>query len=318
MELISEKQLDELPQSIAEDYDPKIWGTCWYRANKDNKMVTVVFCGGRGAGKTYSLLKKADDLHRDKKDKKKFTINQLCFTAGQFKKRLRDDFDIGTVIALDDAGLALYNKDALTNIVKEIGKSLMTIRRKNPIILMSLPFFKMLEGHAKMFADMYVEIVDRDETLNQNLAKIQLLKKDYYSGEIYRYTMLKYETRTHPKFGVKYKVPIPEFFRIGMPRHSLYGPYEEYKKKALDAWEDESLAIVERLERKRTLAIAPMPKVTFTEVLTYVREHLAEFQNPKTHKVNAAKILEVYNGEDKPTIGMSMAELVARNLNVNL
>ena len=313
MDLIKEDLFDELPKSIREGPDPTIWGTCWYRANCDNKMATAVFCGERGGGKTYNLLKKSDDLHRTTKDKPLFRLKNLCFTATQFKRRLTEDFDEGTVICLDDAGLALYNKEALTRIVREIGKSLQTIRRKNPIILMSLPYFKLLEGHARLFADMYVEVVGRNKATNQNLVKIQLLKKDYYAGEIYRYTMLKHKTVKHYKFGITYEEPIPEFFKISKPRRSLWEPYEKYKETELDKWDAQSLARIEHYEKSQITS--SKPTITFSEVLTYVRENIERFKHARTGKVEQSKILEVFNGEEKPTIGINAAQLVARNLN---
>lgn len=313
MNLITEDLYEELPLSIRTHPDVKIWGTCWWRPNKEEKMTTIVFCGERGSGKSYSLLKVGDMLHRTIKDKPLFKIKRMGFTASQFKRQLNDDYSKGTVICLDDAGLALYNKEALTRVVREIGKSLQTIRRKNPIILMSLPFFKLLEGHTKMFADLYVEIVDRDADRKQNLIKVQDLIKNYYTGDIYRQNILKYKRIVHPKFGISYGEPIPKFFRLGLPRQGLYEPYEKLKAMEMDLWDAESLKRVE-LEEKKSLGDSK-PKVSFGEVLKYVSENIEKFKSPKNGRVLDSKILEVFNGEEKPTIGMTAAKMVAKSLN---
>jgi hypothetical protein len=198
-------------------------------------------CGDRGAGKSSNLVRKGYDMQVDDDDNHTFTMENVCFTASQFKMALQKDFAPGTVICLDDAGLALFNRDALTRIVKEISKSLMTIRHKNPIIIMSLPFFNMLEVSARMFADLYIEIVDRDYDTNENLVKVSYIKKDYWEGNIWRPTMMKHTNVMHAKFGVAFKTPAKEFYRIKKAPVALWHAYEKYKEQELGKWDKSSL-----------------------------------------------------------------------------
>ncbi|KKN17191.1 hypothetical protein LCGC14_0968460, partial [marine sediment metagenome] len=128
-----------IPKTIKEHRYGELLGKIWRQVNTKNGIVTIVFCGKRGMGKSCSMAEWARILDRSGNDKCMFKPEDIKFDTVEFLEGLTGEFRRGKVHMLDDAGLHLYKSDALKDVLKKVSKVLQNIRYKNPIIMMSLP-----------------------------------------------------------------------------------------------------------------------------------------------------------------------------------
>jgi len=308
--------MDYVPKTIREHPDGWLWGAVWYDVHKGNKMRTIAICGERGAGKSYSMGELANLLDRGKDDVSRFAIERTCYSPTQFSEWVqRDDLPIGTVICLDDAGLALYSKESLTRVAIALGKLFQVIRYKYYIFLLSIPYFKMLESHARKFTDFYIEIVGRDTEKRQNLAKIQALQGEFYSGDIYRHGLSKHQKVDHFKWGMGYNVPLPDFFRFDKPNTKWCHAYEKYKEDYLLWWRKHTHAQLQMFEYKQVQALKQVGKMKFNEALARVRENLSIYLNSH-NKIDYGLILtKLVNENNESLVGIGVAQKIANLLN---
>ena len=302
-----------IPAEIRNYQDVAVWGVIYHIVHSRTGMFTIVITGRRGSGKSWTAMELARLLDRDRDNTPRFSVKRICYTPLQFKEWVsRTDLPVGTVITLDDAGLTLYSKEALKKVVVELGKTLQQVRRKYPILIMCIPYFTMLETHARKFADLYLEVQpNRDTETSQNLVKIQILKGDYYTGELYRYNLNKYHIVTHPKFGIDFKAEGDNIYRINKPPQSLSRAYEKERDKKLTAWDIESFERLRKLERKTDTQLR---RWTFAESIAYAKKKWKDFTDDKG-RISPAKILLETNERGESRWSRGVAHLIARELN---
>lgn len=238
------------PKTIKKHRHSKVFSKIWNLANAKDDMFTAVICGRRGAGKSRTLVEMARILDRKTDDTPRFKMENVCFSPQDFADKLVSNMPRGTVIILDDAGIALYSKEALTKIVRRLGKILQSIRTKHYIILMSLPMFKMLEGHTRLMTPVFLDIVGRDEKRKQNLVKFQNLDVSTFTGDIYRRTLTKKVQKKHYLFDLPVQEREADTLRIDKPPKPIDDDYERHKEAFLRPWREEEAKAIKREAEK--------------------------------------------------------------------
>jgi len=302
-----------LPEEIKNYQDIAVWGVIYHTVHSRKGMFTIIITGKRGSGKSWTSMELARLLDRDRDNTPRFSVERICYTPLQFKEWIsRNDLPIGTVITLDDAGLALYSKEALKKVVVELGKTLQQVRRKYPILIMCIPYFTMLESHARKFADLYIEVQpNRDLETSQNLVRIQVLKGDYYSGELYRYNLNKYSVITHPKFNIDFRAEGDNVYRVNKPSQELARAYEKERNKKLIQWDKDSFEKLRKLEIKTD---TQLHKWGFKESIEYTKNKWKDYVDDKG-RISPAKILLETNDKGESRWSRGVANLIARELN---
>jgi len=305
--------MQTIPKTLREYQDVAVWGMIHHIVHSRKGMFTIVITGKRGSGKSWTSMELARLLDRGRDDVPRFSVERICYTPLQFKEWIsKTDLPIGTVITLDDAGLALYSKEALKKVVVELGKTLQQVRRKYPILIMCIPYFTMLESHSRRFADLYMEVQpNRDMETKQNLVRIQVLKGDYYSGELYRYNLNKYHVVTHPKFKMDFRTEGDNVYRVDKPPQSLAREYEKERDKKLTVWDKESFDKLKKLESKTD---TQLHKWGFKESIEYTKKKWKDFVDDKG-RISPAKILLETNEKGESRWSRGVANMIARELN---
>lgn len=314
--MIPDNYLSFCPKTIQQHRDGWLWGKIWYAVHHEKKMFTGIFCGNRGAGKSYSQGDLSYLLDRGKDDIPRFSIERTCYSPSQFAEWVaKEDLPKGTVVSLDDAGLSLYSKESLTKVAIQLGKVFQTMRYKELIVLMSLPYFSMLESHARKFANLYIEIFDRDNKHNENLAKLQIIQGDYFSGEIYRHNIYRYKKILHPKFNIEYNIPDDNIFKFSKPNIKWIHPYEKNKREYLNWWNSHNARQLKALEDKEVDALRKVERPKFNQALDMIRARIKEFTNDKNVIDPALIMNKLVDDNNNSLVGIDLARNLARILN---
>lgn len=302
-----------LPKTLKEHRYSGILGRIWNQVNVKNGIFTIVFCGKRGTGKSYSMSEWGRLLDRTSDDVCRFKPEQIKFDATEFLECLTGDYPRGTVHVLDDAGLHLYKSDALKDVLKKVSKVLQSIRYNNPIIMMSLPHFEQLMKDARTMTDMYIEMQGIDESKNLAIGKIQSINVAPFSGDIYRPNILQAKKVISPKFGI----PIthwekrPYFF--DKPPDDFLKEYERIKKKLLDRINKKLIDSIKKTTEKEIGEDEDNSKMNFPKAVEYCKERIDKFVSLQG-KIDVASIMMETNEKDEQMFSMDRAKLIAQKL----
>ncbi len=289
------------PEVIVNHREGFFWGPVWQLPRK-NKMFSMVCCGKRGAGKSWSMIGLAELLDRDQKGNSRFSLERLCFSAARFSELLAQDWPIGSVIILDDSGIALYSRDAMSKLSREITKTLMAVRYKRYILLLSLPNFSFLDKSAQKMVDYYSEIKRIDYEKEETVAKIQRIQVNSYTGKIYRHGLTKPGFfNTTSTLQIAHDVPIP-FISFDKPSKPIIKEYEASRRKFMDKRALESARSLRKLEEPKEA------RKTFKDVFPLAQKEV-ELLKDKTGNLNDSLIMLRYG------IGLNLASLIKSGLN---
>jgi len=300
----------------------------WRLPHLDNDMYSCVICAKPGKGKSYTSLTLADLLDRTEEDIPRFSIDRVCFTALEFTHWLARGSSLpkGSVIILDDAGLALYSKETMGKVAVELGKAFQSMRYKNLIVILNLPAFGFLEAHVRKLMCDYIEITEKDLSKRETLLKVQELQLAPFSGDVYRHNLRWTETTTHPYFGISVKHEVQDVIRLPKPPQRLWRAYEKKKKTILDAWSIKSHNKLARLELEEAKGKEDIggkqPVNKMREAYLWAKKNWKEYVYVSLNKKTGEKSKRIDGmrmGSNKDwQWGERMAESIARTLSREL
>lgn len=255
-----------IPQAIKNHRYSHIWVEAWKKPNIQNKMFSAVFVAAPGSGKSWSAISLADLMEEGN-----FDINRVAFSASQFAKLVSEQHPAGTVIVLDDCGLMMFSRDAMSKISKNLAKTLQSVRYKNLILLLTLPDLTMLDSAIRRLIDSIIDIRGIDSSKQEAFGKFHWLQTNTTSGKIYRHSPEKVVYSTN-MVGMRIrrvlKIPMIRFDR---PRQELINLYEQKKKIYLDARNLEAYKELKELE-------APKQKrLKFNDLLILAKERRSQY-----------------------------------------
>lgn len=299
---------DGIPETIKNHQYGTILGRIWNEVHRNEGIVTIVFCGKRGKGKSFSMMEWARILDRSPStDQTRFVPENVRLDAVEFFKDLTGKYPVGKVICLDDAGLHMYKSDALTDLLKRISKILQNIRYKHPIILLSLPHFGQLMKDARDMCDLYIEMQGINKEKKRALGNIQTLKISPFTSNLYRYTVLQSQTLTHPEFDIKYKRWYPDPYEFEAPPKDFLIEYEKIKEPAMDKINKEHLKAITNQRNAAISGKTPI-KMRFADKLEYCKQHLKEIMVNGEIEVSKIRALKDI------VISVNDSRLIKRNL----
>lgn len=257
-----------IPAQIQKHRYGNILKKIWKRPHTENRMWLSTACGAPGTGKSWAMLYLAKLLDPD------FSINQVAFSPLQFTRLVAGDLKRGSVIILDDAGLALFSREAMSRAVRELSKTLQSVRYKNYIILLTLPAFLLLDKSARLLSNGYFEILKIDYAKRQSIIKFYWLQSNPHTGKVYRHSPKKVVWKDSPSGRVRSVVVMPTI-RFEEPPKDLRLKYEASRKSYMDSRLNESVAVLEKLEQPKKKLL------TFNEALALARKTPKKFMKGK-------------------------------------
>lgn len=225
-----------------------IWKPVWKRPNLRNKMWLAICCGMPGSGKSWSMLWLCKFLDPT------FDISRVAFSPAQFTKLASSDLRRGSAILMDDSGLMMGSRDAMTQSSRELSKTLQSIRYKNYFLVLTLPAFSFLDKSARMLSNAYMEISRIDFEKRQTISKFQRIQTNPHSGVIYRHRPERIVEEVLPNGMVLQSREKCDFISFEEPDKELRMDYERLRKEYMDKRTRQSATLLEGLEapkRKR-------------------------------------------------------------------
>lgn len=256
----------QIPTEIMEHKYAHLWKQAWKRPHLQNKQFSTVFVASPGSGKSWSALSLADLLEQGN-----FDVNRIAFSASQFARLVSKNWPTGTTLVLDDAGLALFSRDSMTRIVKNLSKTLQSCRYKNLILLLTLPNLTMLDKSVQRILDSLIEIRGVDFKRQETIGKFYWLQSNVFSGKVYRHSPLKVVFTDSIVGGKNRHVLKSPFVRFAKPRPELILEYEKRKKFYLDQRNIEAANELEELEKPKH------KRLTFNELVVLAKERKADY-----------------------------------------
>ena len=300
-----------IPKIIKEHRYGKLLGRIWLETHVYDGIVTIVFCGKRGNGKSLSMMELARIIDRDKEGNPRFKPEDVKLDPVEFFKSLTGEYPPGKVLCLDDAGLHMYKSDALSDFLKRISKILQNIRYKHPIIMMSLPHFGQLVKDARDMTDIYVEMRGVNRRRNLAYGTIQSITSSPVTGDLYRYTILQSVDNENPKFkmAIRHWVPKPYFF--DKPNKEFVKAYQKIKKPTLDRINAQHLKAIK--EQYLDDGSSKRSSMNLRDGLEYCKQKVETLKG-KNGDIEVGKIMLQSDAEGNPLFGYSRAIILARML----
>lgn len=297
-----------IPATIKNHRYGEIWGKIWNEVNIVDGIVTIVWCGKRGKGKSMSCFEAARLLDRGQDDVSRFKPTDIKFVPGEFLRGLTGKYPRGKVHVLDDAGLHLYKSDALKEILKNVSKVLQNIRYKHPIIMMNLPHFEQLMKDARTMTDIYIEMHKIDRKRKVALGSIQILKVSSFSGELYRYGISQKEEKINSELGITVEHWKPKAFMFDKPPKDFVKAYKLVEHKEKDAINQRIISKVDA-DQEAEYGARNASRFTFPQAVDYVKNRLDEVKG-KNGKISVSKIMLLINEQGNTLFGENMAHRI--------
>lgn len=275
-----------IPEAIKNHPYGWILGEKWADMHHRQQMFSVTCCGAVGSGKSISMAGLGYLMDRTDGESR-FSVDNIAFNAREFFDLIKKKHKIGTVIMLDDAGLAAYSGDALTREVKEISKIFQSFRSKRYCVLITLPVYTMLAKNVRLISQNYAESTFIDYANRQNILKFQQVFTDSKTGKSYFYRYIQKVVRPHFKFenlSVKNYIK-RNFIKIDAPPKDVVKQYEEIKEERLGDYYDSSADRVYKKKKEKVSAA-----VMLNKRFAYIKENYSDYLDSKG-RISILKIL---------------------------
>jgi len=287
------------PTSISKNRLNWFFVPIWRATHINNDMWSAVYCAKPRKGKSWLTLSHAHTLDRGENDKPRFPTDcsRVYFSAGSFAKGLAKKYPSGTVFILDDAGLNLFSREAMSRTVIDVAKIFQSVRYKNYIILLSLPSYNMLDKAVRTLMGAYVQPNKIDADTRRVRAGVRFLNYNPHKGEVYQQkpTRVFSNKNTWMNYEVKEHVDVNEIW-FDAPPEELITAYEKKKERCLGEYYDGvARDILAREEKKEGVGSAKMRLYTkaYKEVLASPKDFC--FVDEKgLYTVEVAKVYDTY------------------------
>ncbi|MDY6776210.1 MAG: zonular occludens toxin (zot) [Halobacteria archaeon] len=229
-----------MPEEIRDN--PILRKMVWRRMHKKNKNWMAAICQETGGGKSYAALRIAEVLDPD------FSIDQVAFSIDEFIDLVRDDsYGQGSVIVLDEAGVAAGARDWYSDSNQLLNQVLQTWRHQNRAAIFTLPALGFLDKGARTLLHAYLEPIRIDYEKNQNITKFQYLDKNPKATGSATRIYYKYPELQDPETGVRKKY---KRLAINLPSEELQEAYEEKKEEFTGDLNDRVAEALEKEEEE--------------------------------------------------------------------
>lgn len=274
-----------------------------------NKMCSICFVGVPGSGKSFCAMDWAWALDRGSDGEPRFSIDRVCFSASYFAELIAKDWPKGTAIIMDDAGLNLYSREAMSKTVRQIAKVFQSCRYKNLLIILTLPALSMLDKTVRTLLNAYVEPIEIAADIEKVKAKFHFIQVNPKFGKTYFKRPERAVFVKHPDGSRLLKITQLDNILIDKPPQELVDEYERRKKEYLDDWNKKNVEKVKAFEKDKR--IPSLFESHYKLVMQDIKRYLVS--NAKGTHVDPNLILTSF-----PEVGVNNAYSIARLVNKGL
>ncbi len=198
------------------------WLVPWIqRRLKERRPINFVYTGETGSGKSYAAIRTASNVDED------FNEDHIVFDTTEFMKILNSRPPAGTVIMLDEAGVAINSKDWHTQQLILFGKTAQSMRYRGIPIFYTVPRLPFVDATTRQLIQILFESTPTRGRMKPFFIRPAANRNDnrpwYY-----------YPTRTVTVNFHTWKEQI-RTVNFAMPEKHLYVPYEKKKDEYLTA-----------------------------------------------------------------------------------
>lgn len=173
------------PESIRQHPDRPLWTKPWQATHRRNRMYSIIVIGGTGKGKSVFSFSLARFLDINTDGTHRFDLSRVYFETEDFIASIRAKNPTGTAHVMDDAGMNLYNRDAMVKKVKDSIKVAQSMRFKNPIMIYNLPDLDFLDKSIIKLSNLLITVKGYDEVTKLTRITVQFIKKYPNNPNIY-------------------------------------------------------------------------------------------------------------------------------------
>ncbi len=198
------------------------WLVPWIKRRlKERRPINFVYTGETGSGKSYSAMRTAENVDED------FNEDHIVFDTTEFMKILNSRPPAGTVIMLDEAGVAINSKDWHTQQLILFGKTAQSMRYRGIPIFYTVPRLPFVDATTRQLIQVLFESTPTRGRMKPFFIRPAANRNDnrpwYY-----------YPTRTVTINFHTWKEQI-RIVNFSMPSKHIYIPYEKKKDAYLTA-----------------------------------------------------------------------------------
>ena len=173
------RYLDQMPEPVRDNIILR--RKIWPRMHVKNENWMGIMCGEVGSGKSWAAVRMAEALDPN------FSAANVAFNVEEFMElAANDDFGRGSIIVLDEAGVAAGNRKWYEVANEVLDYVTQTWRSLNRGAIMTAPDLDLIDSHVRRRFQHYIEMVSKDEDEMQSLAKIKFIQTNHEYGKEYR------------------------------------------------------------------------------------------------------------------------------------
>ncbi|EQB72504.1 MAG: hypothetical protein AMDU1_APLC00008G0007 [Thermoplasmatales archaeon A-plasma] len=129
----------------------------WKKRKSENRNLNIIFTGKVGGGKSYAGLSTGNYLNKN------YDLNNVTFEISDFISRVQTQ-PKGSVIVLDEGGVAAGNKDTMTIASKSLSKTIQSTRYLQLITIYNVPNLNFIDRAVRLMCDL---IFDHEADMRQ-------------------------------------------------------------------------------------------------------------------------------------------------------
>ena len=219
---------------------PPNWLYKWIKDRiKNNVSVSIVIVGPRGWGKSYATLQTMLAVDPNA------SIDNFTFEGLDYLNRF-NAMDEGSLLCLDDAGMAIGSRDFKDEVNKVFGAVQQTGRYKLIISVITVPHISFIDSQPRAMVDLLLEVSETEK----GLFKIYKLKMADTTKKL---TREPYQEKVGSNFvifdSIKFPLPMDLYFQYAAE------VYEDKKRRIMDSWRLYQAKVLKALKDKKDMEI---------------------------------------------------------------
>ncbi|RDZ39414.1 hypothetical protein C5B91_20190 [Haloferax sp. Atlit-10N] len=235
----------------------------WPRMNVYNENWMCCLVGETGDGKSYAGLRLGEALDPN------FGPHRVTYSVEEFLELAASDLPPGSIIMLEEAGVAAGNRNWYTVANQVLDALTQTWRHRNHGAIMTVPDFDLIDSHVQRRFHHLGIMVGKDESVGKSKARWKYIQTNNETGMMYKkyHRMVGDDGVLRRHKWMKFKLPSPE----------LVEEYESTKGDFTDGLVDDLLERV-RAESEDAEADQLSPMDVAREILDEERvdEYISE------------------------------------------
>lgn len=127
-----------------------IYKTIWQRLHWRDQNFLIAFTGDTGSGKSFSSIKMAYDMDRDRNGRHRFTVDNIVYTPEQFISKVRGKLPKGSWIVWEETGVGINSRKFYEQVNMLMSYVTQTFRYKNYAVIYNTPSFSYVDKQVRL------------------------------------------------------------------------------------------------------------------------------------------------------------------------